>query len=560
MSLLRAGVLLFIISCMINSQLLFPYLPEINAFDETQYIASGRALLQGRLPQLAGSPLVAVLFALIQAVLQENPSWFVISEWIARITTHALLWLSLFLVAYQTRTLVHPLVPMLLLLSSPALSWLLGQVGMTDGLFAACAGLAFCLLLSYHERGSRCYLYASSTLLGLAALARNDGLIVIPILVILSITATWTYTSQGTRLGQLSLAMAAALLPAALIVISYLLIRGMSTGQFDAGVSARSYLAFEQGQTFIFHTQYGSAELAGLAQATDARRLYGTPEENRHSVFRAIARNPGAFAEREIRLLTTFPMVFGQAYELFAPVILVLCTLGVRSLILRRRYWLAAALVGWHAHLAVYLLTFIRPGYLLLPFFATLILAALGLAALHGRKRAVALGVLGCLATAVLVLRLIQAPPHGPALSTTPEEAIVRFMQETFHPGTRVAAFTAPLPTAAGMEWASMFSGLHHIQTAEELTAWIEQAGADVLYLDPALRLGLPRVYQLAEEQVGRQLSLAYMVSKRSPIALDSESGNRSGHQSEVEEQELKLLTVNGRPLETRSASPVAPE
>src|SRR5690242_8381943 len=108
-------------SCLINADILFPYLYQINPFDETGYITSGYQLLQGVLPQYTQNPLVAVIFALVCLPVQDQPLWFVLSEWAGRLMIVGLLWASLLIMALRHRAVAHPVIPALLMFASPAL-------------------------------------------------------------------------------------------------------------------------------------------------------------------------------------------------------------------------------------------------------------------------------------------------------------------------------------------------------------------------------------------------------------------------------------------------------
>jgi hypothetical protein len=163
------------------------------------------------------------------------------------------------------------------------------------------------------------------------------------------------------------------------------LLRGALTGDFDTGMSFRSYTAFEQGQEAAMPE--GEARFGAPTESYYvARELFGTPEENEYSVFRAIARNPQAYLTRLKAGLRTLPGLFLAAYHRRYAIVLALFALrGFLALIQEKKVPLALLHVIWLLPLSAGIArTLVRVGYFRLFYFVLFSLAIIGLKALLG--------------------------------------------------------------------------------------------------------------------------------------------------------------------------------
>lgn len=115
-----------------------------------------------------------------------------------------------------------------------------------------------------------------------------------------------------------------------------------------------------------------------------ARELFGTPEENQYSVFRAIARNPNAYLRRLINVMRSLPGLFLTAYyRRYAVFIAALAIRGLVALIQQKKIPLAVLHLVWMLPLSAGIArTLVRVGYFRLFFFVVLSLAVIGLKAL----------------------------------------------------------------------------------------------------------------------------------------------------------------------------------
>jgi hypothetical protein len=242
-----------------------------------------------------------------------------------------------------------------------------------DSLYAALAGLSFAVILSGwigEKDGGRpaggIRWLASGMLVGLAALARLDGLllglILIPIL--------WFFRGRNRRAARGALSFAGGF---AVPVILYILIFAAATGRWDPQIGQRSYLAFEQGHNFLYTDRF---EVVPSPSAAD---LYGTAEANGYSVLRAIARNPQAFLRRLPLVGANAVRMFYDAYSILGGAMFLFLAAGGAAVLWNenRRAVLGLALL-WCLPLLGYALASYRPGFfgMLFPVLLTLVIAA----------------------------------------------------------------------------------------------------------------------------------------------------------------------------------------
>ncbi len=394
-------LLFFLTTLFLVFPIFFLALGDINPFDEAAYINSGRMLLSGNFPSYADNPLVDVFYALTYLPFSRSPYWLVQSASLGRLLLFTLLWLSMYLVARRLTDHMEPLIPLGIFLVTPLVVEMLRFP--SDPLFAGFAGLAFWKLLSFREaQDSRQLLWASG-FLGLAALARNDGLVLFPIFLVLVVIFSWGQPKWWKSL-------LAGLAPFIVLVGGYVLLQGAVTGETGLGTLKRTYLNFEAGQESIYA---GTGALNPVVEARlEARRIFGTAEENNNSVFQAIRRNPGVYLQRVRAVTLGLPRRLLDAYGLrFAALLFLLAGRGVLALIRRRDFALLAAFLLWPVHLATgFLITIFRLGHLQFPYYIVFGLAAIGLTALLANlaDRRERLGW----TFALLSLRRVQ-PPGG---------------------------------------------------------------------------------------------------------------------------------------------------
>jgi len=261
--------LLFILNVVLVFPVFFPNLSDIGLWDESIYINSGRGLVDGGLLQrFAWNPLLSFLYGLIYIPIKGTTFWLIHSCTIGRFILFGLMWWSAYLVSKQLIHLSHPFIMIALLIISPALTYLLPNP--SDALFTAMSAFALWQVLSFYNEKKLKHVWMASLFVGLSALSRNDGLILFCIFIILVVFLSIPIKRFKTSL-------VAGVLPFAVLVGGYFVLYGLVSGVFKLGIIERTYIAFEQGQGFAYEYPVGHGML-------DARKFYGTPEENQYSI------------------------------------------------------------------------------------------------------------------------------------------------------------------------------------------------------------------------------------------------------------------------------------
>jgi len=557
-------LILFLINLFLVHPLLTPGLTEIGMWDEAGYINSGRAFAEGVIPGFAANPLTAFFYALTYLPFRNSGFWFVYSDWLGRFLLFGLLWLSLYLISKELPRPSRPVAVMGLMLVAPLAIELIRFP--SDALFAALAGFSFWQVLRLHNLGRLRNLVAASAWMGLAALARNDGLVLEGILVISGVVI-----ARKPKAALQSLL--ASVIPFALIVAGSVVLAGLRSGDFSLGVMGRTYDNFESGQMVIY-SGTGQMDLTIEAHA-EARRHFGTPEENGYSVFWAIARNPGVYFQRLAAVVRELPRTLLYAYGIrFSVPIFLLAARGLLELIRQRKRMLAFLLILWPAHLASgFLITLFREGHLRFPYYAVFALAGIGVGAvierLSSRREVLAWSlVLAGFAlyaildekaailygAAVLLIGLLvgafltqRGQPEGisPHLSLSvllaaglvihggypsPEprrlgeadiERAVLYLEQNFEEGTLIAAGAPGVIWAARMRYLGMTSGDVPIgRPPEGFLDWLRDEGAVAVYVDDGLRTSSPRLWELLEPLIGHGLEEGFVGEQDDVLVL----------------------------------------
>jgi len=369
-----AALIFFALNLFLIFNHLTPSFRDLNGWDESVYINSGRMLFEGSLPIFASNPLIGFLYAVTYIPYQTSPLWLVESATLGRIFLFFLIWLSAFLTGSKISKHASPLIIATFVLVFPIMTDILGNP--SDSLFAAMSGFAFWQVLSFYETQKIKHVWWASFFIGLAALSRNDGLVSYVILAVLIIWLAIRFKSAWQWIPAL-------VIPFALIVGGYQLFYGMKTGDYSLGTSQRSYVAFLQGQQLVYVKDPDCRFKRIRCAVFQADELYGSGEENNYSIFRAIANNPQAYSIRLLAHFKSLPKLFSYSYGQRTTFLLLFLALrGLVELIRKKEYSALVLLISWMAYLGVYFLTFFREGYLRTPFFIFFIFGAIGAQAL----------------------------------------------------------------------------------------------------------------------------------------------------------------------------------
>ena len=554
----QAALLAFLLNAFLVSASFYPNLAEINAWDEAAYVNSGRLLLQGELPNLSNNPLVALFYALTYLPYINSPLWLVHSTSLGRILLFALVWIGAYAVARQLSKFAHPLFMVgLLFVSGISVSIL---VFPSDPLFVGFAALSLAQILAYINTGNRKHIWVSSVWIAFAALARNDGLILGVLLVPSAFIIAHPRSDRWKSL-------LGAFVPFAAIVGGYVLFHGALTGAVQFGTLGRTYDNFESGHQVI----YGAAgELNPLFEAKlEARRIFGTPEENNHSVFRAIGRNPQVYLQRVNVILAGLPDQLLDAYgkRLAVPLFL-FAARGLLALIKQKHYRRLFVFGVWAIPLTSGLLiTLFRLGHLRFYFYAIFALAAVGISAtvknLESRREqafwlitlfafaiygvldskfAITYGTITVLVALTLGLMWIKSTkrevfvigipalllfsagillhgdfpgPKNRILGKAADESAVLFLQETYDRGTRIAAGSPGPIYTARMRYMGLTSlDVPLTDTPRQFLEWMQGQGIEAVYVDSTLSSGNPYLWEQISALTGDGLERIFVAEE----------------------------------------------
>ncbi len=541
----QIALIFFILQGFFLLQSIFPTIRDINPWDESNYINAGRLFAQGVMTDYEWNPLVSMLYAVAYLILQKSPYWLVQSAAFGRIVIFILLWWGSFYLAKRLEKYFHPILMAGMLFSTNIYADLF--YNSSDSLFAALSGLALWKVLSYYETKQTSQIGWASFLIGLAALSRNDGLIIFAVFMVISSIFMLRSPEKLKH-------VLASVVPFVVLTVGYIFIYYLVMGYVLVGTKERAYVAFQQGQLRTYQRDSSCEQSTIRCAVLEAQKLYGTPAENDHSIFRAIQRNPQAFISRlsyiaKEELPQFIYLAYGkrQAYAIF-----LLAMLGIYGLIKKRQFALLSILVAWTTYLGVYFLTFFRIGYLQTPYFIVLSFACIGIHTfvtnIQNQKFVLAITTILVLITAVgfwrnlhylyfdsLVLLTVIAvcfvfqkeklgtylalssifmmagillqqhgPPSMPRYGQLPEDQAIVLLQEQLPRGTLVASGSPKILNAAQLEYYNLADIDTNFQTSEELYTFFVSKNIQAIYIDK-IALQNEKAWKLIEPYIGNQ-------------------------------------------------------
>ena len=311
---------------------LMPMFSDINPYDEAKYIESGRYLIELEVRDLSWGPLVAVVYAPFHLIFRHMPDWFLIEAWAGRFLLFGSLWLSTFYLATKLKEHTHPYVVIGVIFVN--LPFLFVVVNQSDALFASLSALALAKLISFRNNHRVRDVWMGSAFLGLFVLARVESIVLLPLFLALTLIF-------GLRHHSLKRLLIASLLPSVVIFGFFVLVHRISSGTFDLGIGTKSYESFEVNQPVSTGGDFEEA-------IQETRRLFGTKEENRGSVIRAILRNPSAFGLRIIANAKRIPSMYLDFFgKRIGPVLFLFALWGVYVLIRKRALHVLGIMFLW---------------------------------------------------------------------------------------------------------------------------------------------------------------------------------------------------------------------
>jgi hypothetical protein len=553
----QVAIILFLVNIFLVFAIFLPSLSDINPWDEAGYVSAGQELIdEGGFPSIGGNPLMCILFGLTYLPFKSSPYWMVQSISLARIILFVLLWIGVYLIARELSGYAPAEIALGIFLVTPLSIEMLRFP--SDPLFASFAALGLWQLLRYKHTGARKYLAFSSCFIAMAALARNDGLILFVFFSFLALFISW-------RRKDFWRSMPFSLFPFLFLVGGYLLFYGFRTGNFSLGTMERAYENFESGQQIVYSGDGDFSPVIGSRQ--EAQSLFGTAEENNNSIFRAISRNPSAYMKRLSVVVRQLPQLVLRAYGIrFALLLFLLAGRGVVELIKRKEYVLILIFSLWPMHLITgFIITLFRTGHLQFPFYIVFVLASIGLFALLSNLHSlleigwVTVVLVGCslyglldnklaifygaavfliglwilyiyrvqkksqmmsfmlllLLCSGIIIRGEFPSPKIRVLGSDPEEQAVEFMMKTFPPDAVIAAGAPGVVQAAKLHCAVLASDdVPQDRSSSEFLRWLRNQGVDAVYVDHNLYNVLPVLWDLIEPQIGVGLERVFEVER----------------------------------------------
>ncbi len=371
----------YLIAVVVYLPWFLPNLSEIAPWDETYYLMSGKLLLSGELPTLAYGPMMALFYAVCNLPFKSSPFWLVHANSLGRFLLFSSLFLGTWQIGKALKKYFNPIILYGFLFLTPFIAQNFEYP--SDLLFASVSAIAFAQAVTFLETRKIKHVWWASFWLGLGMLTRGDALILILVFSVFVFFVGWKHHKWWRIL-------LAVLVPFLVLTAGYVLIRGAITGDFDAGMAARSYTAFEQGQEADMPGGGDQRFAAPTESYYVARELFGTPEENDYSVFKAIANNPQAYLSRLKAVVRQLPGLYLTAYyRRYAVLITLLALRGLIELIRSKKLDLAVLHLIWFIPIVAGIArTLVRVGYFRLFFFALFSIAIIGLKALlEGLKK-----------------------------------------------------------------------------------------------------------------------------------------------------------------------------
>jgi hypothetical protein len=197
--------------------------------------------------------------------------------------------------------------------------------------------------------------------LSAAAMARNDGLVAGAMICALFAFLFWRSALQWKSAPRLLGAMVAGFV---LPILLWVILSGLQSKIWSLGSGDRTYLAFRQGYYKLYFDRFEPT--AGMPLFEN---VFGSEESNHRSVMLAIAHHPRAFLLRISRVPLELLRSTTDAFGTIAAVgVLAGLGVGLRELVRQRQFSRLACMAALLSPMAVYFVTFFRPGYLAMIF------------------------------------------------------------------------------------------------------------------------------------------------------------------------------------------------
>lgn len=528
--------LLFSVNLLLESPSLAPTLQELNPHDEVKYIDSGRSFVMGSLRGFEWSPMSTFVYAPIYLLVQGSADWLIWAAAVGRHLLFGLLWLTFFLLGRRFSGEFSIFVFLGIVLVASSFTEIVKNP--SDALFAAASAVALERTLAYEEEGRLSHVWLGSVFIGLAALARNDGLLLFPVFVVVM-------GFLGMSSGQGRRALLASVAPALAVVAGYSLWATLEGEALQLGTGTRGLSAY----IWSLRNNFGYTQ-------TELNAALGVANGGPLSLLEAVTRNPALFLEQvQFNLFHTPQSILRTYGKRIGPLLFLLALTGAYSLWRRGQHFRLALLIVWPLHSLIYLAFYLRPGFFLLDHYVLFVLAAAGVSfligdfrsteqrilliapflalglygALDGKPAFLATGalislafVLGWLAmsgrvgsplpasgamlillAAALILRSGYPFPNYSQFGSTAMDRAVHFLQENFDRGNRLVADAPLVPIAARMthvDWGELLRSSDSEKSDCELLQGMDIAA---LYVTPDSIRRQPRMQSFLQRVEG---------------------------------------------------------
>lgn len=500
-------LVLLALVCALNAPGMTVHLPGL---DESAYLHRGALLIeQGALHPLADNPAPTLVNGAIYSLFHDERIQLEKVSTVRRWLTLFLLLAGVFYAAIRCGLAFrYAVIATLLTGTSPTLRFTINNS--SDALYAVFLILSFGWAAGeirniQAQSPSRPIKYALfGWLLSALALSRSDGLIVgLFSLLLLGFVLKQNQMPLSAFGARLLSVIAAFCLP----LLLWCLMAGLLTGDWSTHIPERSYVAFSQGQNILFVGQF-----IDLPNNPTAERLFGTANQNDNSVLRAVMHHPRAFAERAKRLpgniKEAIVVAFGGKAE--CAITLLYLAVGITLLVIGRRapFQQKVVLLGVVCllPLAVYPLTFYRPGYFAMNFSVVTVLSMVGIAGwLSAKHSAIVERVATLILFSVVPLNCVQvwrgerqSPPQTAATSS--ERQWVRELRQTIPANTAVVAVDPSLLWYAHLEHSDDADIFLRSFTPPQLLAYMQLHHLQYVVLDQSMRQLYPRFANIVEK------------------------------------------------------------
>ena len=351
------------------------------------------------------------------------------------------------------------------------------------------------------DQGSRIkdQTYARYLLFGLllcgAALSRNDGLVMgVSALLFFGMVLKQNGFHPAPRIFTAGTAFVAP-------IVLWIVLTGLQTGDYSTHIPERSYNAFCQGQNILFAGQFIDSPNVPAAES-----IFGTGSENNNSVARAIARHPRAFMKRLRRipgnLKDSLITAYGGKATWAVLTVFLMLGLAILAYTSKRVFLLMGGV--WLLPLAVYPLSFFRPGYFAMNFPVLCVSSICGIAYwLSGNRFALRQKALFALLACVLLLNSIQVwrgerlQVAGQAGQEMASRLWVSELHQAVPMNTPVIAVDPSLLWYAHLEHREVPTSFIYSCTPSEFTQYLNQHHLKYVVIDPDMRRMYPRLAQV---------------------------------------------------------------